>query len=412
MDQQLIGIVALVSFVLLLTGMIFVIVGAVLRRTRAARKRLQAQITAHQIAEGKFTARNIKEWITVGQYDIYIHQVVEQLDGTERIVCAEVEYRNQSGQQNLSCRRNQWHLYGKDGYSYEAESVAGARHLYSDKHYFGSDRFINAGMHVRGWLAFKVPQEAQIIILQFMTAYVGTKTADIHIEHVIETAPASTTQKSVDHVAAQTVKGCFLSAVMQHFQYLLTDYGFEIKMVDLSRHPPESEERVEFESPTIRVSIVNNQRAADVIIYRMQDDRYRYFLHMLQIREYHLLSEAAKQVTCSLDPQDTAAAETLHQAAGSRSPRLPSESAFQYLDSQLAEYSKWLREYAEPFLRGDTAQWLAIYEYDVSSSRAAYIRSGKEEFVRTVPDNKDERRSIFQNRFDYLEKLREEYGKA
>lgn len=412
MDQRLIGTVAQIIFVLLLGGVIFIIVGAVLRRTRAARTRMQSQITTHKISNGKFAARNTREWITVGEYDICVHQVVEQIDGLQRIIYAEVEYRNQSGQENLSCRRNQWHLYARDGYSYEAESPAGARYLYAEKPYFGGDRFLNPGMNVRGWLAFKLPQEAQAVVLQFMTAFIGTKTADIHIEHVIESTPASAAQKSVDHMATPKVEGGFLPAVTQKFQYLITEYGFQIKMVDLSRRPPELEEWVEFESPTIRVSIVNSQAGVRVTLYRIQDDRYRYFLPLLRIREYHLLSEAAKKVTCSLDPQDKAEAETLHQAAVSHRLRLPSESAYQYLHSQLTEYSNWLREYAQPFLHGDLAQWLAIYEYAVSSSRAAYIRAGKDEFVRTSPENNAERRSMFQHEFDYLESLRKENQKT
>ena len=43
-------------------------------------------------------------------------------------------------------------------------------------------------MNACGWLAFRVLEEAKITVLQFMTAFVGTKTADIDVEHVIQPA--------------------------------------------------------------------------------------------------------------------------------------------------------------------------------------------------------------------------------
>jgi len=44
-----------------------------------------------------------------------------------------VEYRNRSGRENLSCRRNQWLLYDKGGYTYKAETELTAAHLYAAK---------------------------------------------------------------------------------------------------------------------------------------------------------------------------------------------------------------------------------------------------------------------------------------
>jgi len=167
------------------------VLGGRLKRRWAERKRMQAGITPQKISQGKFTVRKIQEWIRAGEYDIFVHKVTEQFhthgQKEERVIYAEVEYRNQTKEENISCRRNQWHLFGKDGYSYEAKSGMEASYLYQEKRYFGSERFINPGMNVRGWLGFSVPEDAKITILQFMTAFIGTKTADIDVEHVIET---------------------------------------------------------------------------------------------------------------------------------------------------------------------------------------------------------------------------------
>lgn len=156
-----------------------------LRRTRADRNRLKPQSPSQKITDGRFTARKTKEWITVGEYDIFVHRVVEQMRGQQRIIFAEVEYKNLAGTESLNCRRNQWYLYARDGYSYEAESQS-ADYQYAEKKYFGSERFINPGMNARGWFAFKVANDSEISHLQFMTAFIGTKTVDIGIEEAIE----------------------------------------------------------------------------------------------------------------------------------------------------------------------------------------------------------------------------------
>jgi hypothetical protein len=114
---------------------------------------------------------------------------------------------------------------------------------------------------------------------------------------------------------------------------------------------------------------------------------------------------------CSLDPKDDSKAKFIkRQVEIIRIPN-PSESTVDYISAKLSDYSKVLLEFAEPFLRGNFSQWLEIYEYKVNSSRSARLRSGKQEFVRTVSKNKDEHVSIFQDDFDYLEQLKREYGK-
>lgn len=129
------------------------------------------------------STHSIQEWIQVGDYDIFVHEIIEEKDVIEgkRLIYIEVEYANNRSAEELSCRRNQWYLYDDQGYSYEAES---SRELYEKKdvQYLGGDRFLNQGMKLRGWLVFKVPENAAIKSLQFITAFIGTETADIIID--------------------------------------------------------------------------------------------------------------------------------------------------------------------------------------------------------------------------------------
>lgn len=161
-----------------------------IKSTLAKRKHTQSDSIFHHTSKGRFTGRKILEWIQVGDYNIFVHKVTEQWHTNghkkERVIHAEVEYRNQTQEENMSCRRNQWHLYSKHGYSYEAKSELEASYLYEEKKYFGGERYINPEMNARGWFAFPVPEDAEITVLQFMTAFIGTKTADIRVESVME----------------------------------------------------------------------------------------------------------------------------------------------------------------------------------------------------------------------------------
>ena len=133
---------------------------------------------------------NIREWIQIKEYEIYIHRVFDQEyifnTETKRMIYIEVEYRNQTQIENMSCRRNQWHIFSQDGYSFEPISLIGNAIYYEDKPYFGGDRIINPGRNVRGWFAFEIPQEKKPQYIQFMNAFLGTKTADIELENMIE----------------------------------------------------------------------------------------------------------------------------------------------------------------------------------------------------------------------------------
>ena len=207
------------------------------------------------------------------------------------------------------------------------------------------------------------------------------------------------------------MKTTFFSMVMNNFQYLVDEYGFAVIKAENSEHNSEIEGRVEFETSTTFVTVSSEQWAVGAAVGRLKDDKYRFFLNPATIHEYIVLTESDKKLVCSLDAKDNRKAKAIIHQTRLLHSKGNSNSVIEDINSQLADYSRWLRQYAEPFLRGDFSQWLELYEYKVIRSRAAHIRSGKEELVRTVGQNKDERISIFQSSLDYLEKLREEYRK-
>jgi hypothetical protein len=182
------SLISLVIVIILLGGML---VWGSIKTTWAARKRKQSNPASSKTSGERQARRRTEEWIQVGEYNIFVHQVIEQFhqkdQKIERVIYTEVEYRNQTEEESMSCRRNQWHLFAQDGYSYEAVSELSSSFLYRDRRYFGGERYINPGMNVRGWLAFPVPEKAKIMMLQFMTGFIGTKIADIDVEQVIQT---------------------------------------------------------------------------------------------------------------------------------------------------------------------------------------------------------------------------------
>lgn len=123
-----------------------------------------------------------RDWIRVGDYEIFLHEVLDDQVNDQRVVYINIEYTTQRTNQTLSCRRNQWLLFDQEYYSYEAEGSNKA--LYEDKQrpFFGGERFLNRGMRARGWLAFKVPPAAQLKRLQFFTSFLSARTVDILLD--------------------------------------------------------------------------------------------------------------------------------------------------------------------------------------------------------------------------------------
>lgn len=201
----------------------------------------------------------------------------------------------------------------------------------------------------------------------------------------------------------------FFSMVFKHFKYLIEDFDFLIKKVEESERAPEIEGRIEFESKTTFVTVSSEQWVVGTSVGRIKDDKQRYFLNPVEIHEYLALAETEKNLLLSLDPKDNRRAKMITNQSRLLHTKKTTSNTAEDIDSQLSDYSKWLRKYAEPFLQGDFSQWLEIYEYKIARNRAAYIRSGKEEFVRVAGRSKDERESIFNHSLEYLGKLKKEY---
>ncbi len=78
------------------------------------------------------------------------------------------------------------------------------------------------------------------------------------------------------------------------------------------------------------------------------------------------------------------------------------------------EHAYWIRQYADPFLRGEFSLWLAVHEYRLAKMIGEVRQSWKREisprFVGLTEDRKAVyvREHMFQNDIDYLARLKAE----
>lgn len=121
-----------------------------------------------------------QQWLKVGEYEIYLHEIVQRQVDSQQIFAVNVEYRN-NGSETLSCRRNQWIVFDVDGYAHDNDFNAKLLDGLSGQ-LLGGDRMVTPGSRVRGWVIFKLPEAIVVDRLQFLTGYLVTKTAEFFLK--------------------------------------------------------------------------------------------------------------------------------------------------------------------------------------------------------------------------------------
>lgn len=113
------------------------------------------------------STHQLRQWLKVAGYEVFVHTITTQSLKAEHVFYVDVEYRNNTSAP-LHCRHDQWIVFDKDGYTYEAAKDFSRPTLYEDgKRYLGMSRTITQGMKLRGWLAFVLPETASVAYLQF-----------------------------------------------------------------------------------------------------------------------------------------------------------------------------------------------------------------------------------------------------
>jgi hypothetical protein len=211
----------------------------------------------------------------------------------------------------------------------------------------------------------------------------------------------------------------FVQMVKLHFEYLIRKYSFDLLTSVESPRGHRWEGRVEYATKLTFIDIDCARGESPMIqIGRIKDIKKHLVSLDLVYEHLHL----------SREEKDLVLTHTLNKGLQKRvseilykknlSPHIPiSNNPAEKMDLELSISSKYLLQYAEPFLRGDFSRWLEIYEYKVEKMRAEFIRSGKDEYVlyHMGSDEKGKpiygKRPVFQDSMNYLERLKEEYWK-
>ncbi len=153
------------------------------------------------------TTYNLNQWIQIDNYLVRVEEMKEEIirigrrAEQTRTVRFLVAYKNQT-QGTLKHTGLQWLLYDAAGYNYDNEIVLA---------YFGDDAprklqegRTNPGRQVKGWVAFKLPQDAVPDYVQFRADFMTPNTDDISLFAEVEgeetavspTPPANFLQKT------------------------------------------------------------------------------------------------------------------------------------------------------------------------------------------------------------------------
>lgn len=119
------------------------------------------------------------QWIKVAEVDVLLRSFSEETVSKQYVLFVEVEYENKTSDP-IKYRHDQWIVFDKTGYTYEATMDYLHPKLYKGKIYIGGQRILNPGMRLRGWLVFILPPESAIECLQF-SAGIPAKTLEFRI---------------------------------------------------------------------------------------------------------------------------------------------------------------------------------------------------------------------------------------
>lgn len=205
----------------------------------------------------------------------------------------------------------------------------------------------------------------------------------------------------------------FNMMVIDHFGFLVSEYRFWVgKIVD---HDPDImlEGFVEFQSPTTVVAVAGEWYATEVKFGRVMDDPKFAFSADL-VHEFLSLTPEQQEIVCSHNPRQKKEARQLIASQQLHYEKREFANDAERRDHELMHHACWIKQYVEPFLRGDYSLWLAIHEYRLAKMIGEVRQSWKREVSRRDLGMTEGRKLIyvkehmFQSDVDYLARLKAE----
>ena len=205
----------------------------------------------------------------------------------------------------------------------------------------------------------------------------------------------------------------FNMMVIEHFGYLVGEYNFGVDK-DVQNDPDfRLEGFVEYQSPTTFVSVAGEWYGIEVSFGRVMDDR-KFALSAELVHEFLSLTPEQRQIVCSLNPRHKKEARQLIASQQLQYEKREFASGADRREHELMHHACWLRQYADPFLRGDFSLWLPIHEYRLARMIGEVRQSWKREIVPHFVGLTEGRKAIyvhehmFQGDVDYLARLKAE----
>lgn len=208
----------------------------------------------------------------------------------------------------------------------------------------------------------------------------------------------------------------FNKMVLKHFEYLVSDYGFRVDK-NWQRDPDiRWEGIVEYVSPTAFVSIEGGWVDVEVNFGRVGDDR-KYSVSIGLLHEFLSITPEERKTICSYDPRRKKEARLLIASKQLHYEKNGLAHGEEETESWVADHARWLRQYADPFLRGDFSLWLAIHEYKLAKMIGEVRQSWRREVSRHAVDMISTgagrklvyvNEHMFQSDVDYLARLKAE----
>jgi hypothetical protein len=214
-------------------------------------------------------------------------------------------------------------------------------------------------------------------------------------------------------MATSKMQETFNMMVIEHFGYLVSEYNFQVSK-SLQNDPDfRLEGFVEFQSPTTFVSVAGEWYGMEVSFGRATDER-KFTLSVELVHEFLSLSPEQREIVCSPDPRYRHDAKLLVASKQLQYEKRECTNSAEKTEQQLLDHARWLRQYADPFLRGDFSLWLPIHEYRlarmIGELRQSWKREVRRRFVGLTAGRKAVyvREHIFQRDVDYLARLKAE----
>ena len=137
--------------------------------------------------QGTSSTIYLGQWGEQDNYHIYVHQLKDSTIYDNGLIEPEhvrssriyVEYENKTTE-SLEYRGGQWLLYDKDGHSYDNEIRV--QFYEDDAPRKLKEGIIQSNKSVRGWVAFQVPEDAELDYVQFRSNYLSDSVIDVILQ--------------------------------------------------------------------------------------------------------------------------------------------------------------------------------------------------------------------------------------